>query len=145
VTSSNDNGAELMSAYLDAELDKDSVEAFESMLEESEEARQELEDLRKVVALVGGLPKVDAPEDFYEKLNRRLRRRQLLAPEAASKLAMIAIPFQVLSIIVILVVAALYMMAELERRPTTLERDPAVTSPVDADPGQREGPRPVVP
>ena len=143
MTSSNDNGAELMSAYLDAELDKDSVEAFESMLEQSEDARQELEDLRKVVALVGGLPKVDAPEDFYEKLNRRLRRRQMLTPETASKIAMIAIPFQVLSIIVILVVAALYMMAELDRRPTTLERDPAVTSPVD--PGEREGPRPVVP
>jgi anti-sigma factor RsiW len=131
--SPNENGAELMSAYLDAELDEAEASAVENMLEQSAEARKELEDLKQVMALVGGLPDVEAPEDFIEKLNRRIRRKQLLQPEAASKFASIAMPFQVLSIIVILVVAALYMMAELDRKPASLERDPKVTVPAESD------------
>jgi anti-sigma factor RsiW len=136
-----ENGAELISAYLDAELDPAESEAVESMLSQSAEARAELEELRKVVALVGALGDVEAPEDFYEKLNRRLRRKQMLQPEAASKFAAIAMPFQVLSIIVILVVAALYMMAELDRKPTTIERDPKVNaSPESSGEGEPRAP-----
>jgi anti-sigma factor RsiW len=131
--SPNDNGAELISAFLDAELDEAESEAVQSMLEQSAEARAELEELRKVVALVGALPDVEAPEDFIEKLNRRLRRKQMLQPDAASKFAAIAMPFQVLSIIVILVVAAMYMMTELDRKPATLERDPKVVAPAESD------------
>jgi len=36
---------------------------------------------------------------------------------------MIAVPFQVLSILVILAVAALYMMSELESAPASIERE----------------------
>jgi anti-sigma factor RsiW len=129
----NENGAELISAYLDAELDEAESSAVKNMLEQSAEARAEFEELRKVVALVGALPDVEAPPDFIEKLNRRLRRKQMLQPEAVSKFAAIALPFQVLSIIVILVVAALYMMAELDRKPASLERDPKVNAPAESD------------
>ncbi len=124
-----ESSAEMISAYLDAELDADEAEAFESMLAESPAVREEFEDLQKVVSLMGGLQDIEAPEDFVEKLNRRLRRRQMLQPQTASKFALIALPFQVLSIIVILVVAALYMMAELDDKPAALERDPSVAVP----------------
>jgi anti-sigma factor RsiW len=60
------NSAELMTAYLDAELDAAESEAFESFLAESPEAQKELEDLRKVVQLVGKLERVEAPHDFYD-------------------------------------------------------------------------------
>lgn len=124
-----ESSAEMISAYLDAELDADEAQAFESMLAESPAVREEFEDLQKVVSLMGGLQDIEAPEDFVEKLNRRLRRRQMLQPQTASKFALIALPFQVLSIIVILVVAALYMMAELDDKPAALERDPSVAAP----------------
>lgn len=114
----------MMSAYLDAELAADEAEEFESMIAEDPAARSELEDLRKVMALVASLPEVEAPPDFAEKVTRRVRRRQLLAPEGAL-LGLVSMPFQVLSMIVILAAAALYMMAQLERRPTKIERDPA--------------------
>lgn len=129
-----ESSAEMISAYLDAELDADEAEAFESMLAESPVVREELEDLQKVLSLMGGLEEIEAPEDFVEKLNRRLRRRQMLQPQTASKFALIALPFQVLSILVILVVAALYMMAELDKKPAALERDPGVSAPKDLDP-----------
>lgn len=124
-----ESSAEMLSAYLDQQLDASEAEAVESYLRDSPEALEELEELRKVVSLVSSLPTVDAPEDFYEKLSRRLRRRQILQTDNRI-LTLVSLPFQVLSILVILAVAALYMMAELEKAPRSIERDPAApTSP----------------
>ena len=117
---SNDNSAERMTAYLDAELGEEEVEEFERHLAESPEARAELEDLRKMMQLVRGLPEVDAPPDFYEKVSRKLRRRAILNPDALASSA-ITLPFQVLSILVVLTAAALYMMAQLDDRPASIE------------------------
>ena len=73
--------------------------------------------------------------------SKRLRRRQLAEPDGA-KLALISLPFQVLSILVILTVAALYMMAQLDQEPQgAVERDPTVAP----DPEDPDAPRPVVP
>jgi anti-sigma factor RsiW len=128
---SPEQSAELMSAYLDAELDGSEAEAFDSMLADSPELASELEDLRKVMQLVSALPEVHAPEDFADKVARRLRRRQMLAPDGAL-LGLISLPFQVLSIIVILTAAALYMMAQLDRKPDKIERDrPPVQTPAE--------------
>ena len=136
--SSNDNSAELMTAYLDAELGEEEVEEFERHLAESPEARAELEDLRKMMQLVRALPEVDAPSDFYEKVSRKLRRRAILDPDALASSA-ITLPFQVLSILVVLTAAALYMMAQLDDRPAAIE-------PVDDEASpSADAPRDVVP
>ena len=127
------SSAELMSAYLDAELDAAEAEAFESFLAESPDARAELEDLRRVMTLVSALPHVEAPEDFYEKLSRKMRRKQLLAPEGAL-MGLVSLPFQVLSIVVILTVAALYMMAQLEQAPRGIEAAGQSADEIDEDP-----------
>jgi anti-sigma factor RsiW len=116
-----DTSAERMTAYLDAELPAEEAAAFEAQLAEDPEARSELEQLRKLMSLVQSLPEVQAPPDFAEKVARRVRRRQLLTSDATWSL--VSLPFQVLSILVILTVAALYMMAQLEQQPTSLERE----------------------
>ena len=105
---------------------------FDSMLAESPELQSELEDLRKVMQLVSALPDVEAPPDFADKVTHRLRRRQMFAPDSAL-LGLISLPFQVLSIIVILTAAGLYMMAQLERQPAAkIERDATpVHAPAD--------------
>ncbi len=138
-----DNSAELMSAYLDDALAPGESAAVEEMLAASPEAREELEDLRKLVQLVAGLGTVEAPRDFYEKLARKLRRRQAFESNQGL-LAMLTMPFQVLCIVVILTVAAMYMMAQLEAAPQSIERDPQATETQQVDPAD-EGPRPVVP
>ncbi len=141
MTAAKDTSAELMSAYLDAEIDEAEAEALEQHLAESPEARTELEALRQVMSLVSSLPEVQAPPDFYEKVSKRIRRRQLFAGDGMM-LGLISLPFQVLSIIVILTVAALYMMAQLEQQPTSLERE-TIVAPA---PGQApSGPAPVRP
>ncbi len=133
--------SELMSAYLDAELDPAEAEEFERYLDETPEARGELEDLRKLMKLVGSLRPVEAPHDFYEKLSRRLRRRQGLHRDQGL-LALVTLPFQVICIIVILTIAALHMMAQLEELPASVEPDPATDTRDDSEP---DGPLPVVP
>ncbi len=125
-----DTSAELMSAYLDAELPEEDAAAFEEQLALDPLARSELDQLRKVVSLVSNLPEVQAPPDFYEKVSKRVRRRQLFASEGM--LGLISLPFQVLSIIVIMTVAALYMMAQLEQQPTAIERETVVVPSQDA-------------
>jgi anti-sigma factor RsiW len=124
-----------MTAYLDAELSADEAKAFESLLADDPAARSELEELKKVMALVSSLPDVEAPPDFAEKVARRVRRRQLLAPDSAL-LGLVSLPFQVLSIIVILAAAALYMMAQLDRQPVEdkLERDTSAIQITGEDP-----------
>jgi anti-sigma factor RsiW len=133
---SKESSAEMLSAYLDEELEDGEREALEDLLRDSPEAREELDDLRRIVSLVGNLPAVEAPPDFYEKLSKRLRRKQLLRPDNPL-LTLISLPFQVLSILVILAVAALYMMAQLEQAPRTIERDPALSGPADPGPGSQ--------
>jgi anti-sigma factor RsiW len=123
VSTSPNTGTDMVSAYLDDELEPDDAKAFEDLLESSPEVQEELADLRKVISLVSGLGEVEAPEDFYEKLNRRIRRRQIMEPQTGSKLALIAVPLQILSMIVILTVAALYMMSELDSAPASIERE----------------------
>lgn len=114
-----DTSAELMTAYLDAELSDDEAAAFEARLAEDPDARAEVEQLRLVMSLVQSLPEVQAPPDFAEKVARRVRRRAGLGVDAA----WISLPFQVLSIVVILTIAGLYMMAQLEQQPTGIERE----------------------
>jgi anti-sigma factor RsiW len=130
-----ENSAELMTAYLDAELDPAESEAFESFLAESPEAQKELEDLRKMVQLVGKLENAFAPPDFCEKLNRKIRRRQAFERDSGL-FGLLTLPFQVVCIIVILTIAAMYMMAQLDEQPQSVERETDV---------QDEAPAPVVP
>jgi anti-sigma factor RsiW len=143
-TPPDSNAAELMSAYVDGELDEAETARFEDYLAGSPEAQAQLDELRKMVSLVGTLPEVTAPPDFSDKLARRLRRRQGLAKDALA-VNLVSLPFQVLSILVILAVATLYMLAELERQPTGgLERDPTPRAG-EADPDDPDDPHPPIP
>ena len=129
------NNEALMSAFLDKELDAGEEKELQEMLAGSPEAQKELGALQNMLRLVKGLPEVQAPPDFYEKVAKKIRRRKWLRGEYLIALAM---PFQILSVLVILLVAAIYMMLHLDfdagRR--KLERDPTVPqSQPAAEPG----------
>jgi len=141
---SNDNSAGQMTAYLDAELPPEEAAAFERHLAESPEALEELEDLRKVMQLVQALPSIDAPDDFYEKVSRKIRRRAILNSDGLA-LSLVSLPFQVLSILVILTAAGLYMMAELDATPAKIEADPDASAAPPQDPGDPSLPPPLPP
>ena len=136
-----ESNAELMTAYLDDALEEGEVESFEKWLEGSPEARQEMEDLRQILSVVRELPEVEAPPDFYEKLSKKIRRRR--GGPDGMPLTLISLPFQVLSIIVIMVIAATYLMLEIERETATLEKDPSAAEAQDKQPSDRADQGPV--
>ena len=113
----------LMSAYLDKQLAPEEAARVEKLLAESPEAREELDGLQSMLKLVKNLPEVVAPPDFYEKVAKKVRRRR----GSLEVLWMLALPFQVLSVVLILVVAVTYMILHLDHDPSVkLERDPSV-------------------
>lgn len=128
----------LMSAYLDEQLAPEEAAKVEKLLAESPEARAELSGLQNMLKLVKGLPEVVAPPDFYEKVARKIRRRRIFSMEI---LWMLILPFQVLSVVLILVVAATYMLLHLDNDPSVkLEKDPTVQAPPAEPPPVAPGP-----
>ena len=129
--SETNSAEELMTAYLDHEMDEEETEAFEAEFADSPEAQEELADLRQVLQLVQGLPEVEAPPDFFEKVAKKIRRRKLLEGDVP---VFITLSFQVLSVMVVLVIAAVYTMIHLERDPAAkLEKDPKAAAAAEGD------------
>lgn len=120
-----DNADALMSAFLDKQLDEAGEAELEKMLAASPEAREELGALQNMLRLVQNLPEVQAPPDFYDKVAKKLRRRRWLRGEY---LIALSLPFQILNVLVILIVAVIYMMLHLDTDASRrkLERDPTV-------------------
>lgn len=69
-----DDVAELLSALVDGEVTERERTDAEAWLARSEAARAEYADLTRVKAVLQGLPAVDAPAGFYERLLRRRSR-----------------------------------------------------------------------
>ena len=129
--SETSSAEELMSAYLDRELDEEESAAFEAQLAASPEAQEELAELQQMLQLVKGLPEVEAPPDFYEKVAKKIRRRKLLEGDLP---VFITLPFQVLSVIVVLAIAVVYTMIHLDRDPAAkLEKDPKAAAAGDSE------------
>lgn len=120
-----DNAEALMSAFLDKQLDEAGEAELEKVLAASPEAREELDGLASMLRLVKNLPEVQAPPDFYEKVAKKLRRRRWLRGDY---LIALSLPFQILNVLVILIVAVVYMMLHLDTDASRrkLERDPTV-------------------
>lgn len=124
---------QLMSAYLDEELDDEGKSRLQEILARSPEAQKELSGLQSMLRLVKGLPEEQAPPDFYDKVAKKIRRRRWFRGEY---LIALSLPFQILNVLVILAVAVVYMMLHLDTdiRSHKLERDPTVQKPPPAEP-----------
>ncbi len=120
-----ESNAELMTDYLDDALEGGEAESFAKLLADSPEAAREAEELKRMLSLVRELPPVEAPPDFYEKLAKKLRKRRGEGLPGTG----FVLPLQVISIIVIMMVAATYLMLEFEREDAKVEKDPTVQAP----------------
>ncbi len=78
--------SELLSAYLDGEVNPREKAMAEDALRADPAARRLLEELRQTVAVVSSLPKHSAPPDLATELDVQLERAQLLAgfPDAGT-------------------------------------------------------------
>ncbi len=68
--------SELLSAFLDRELNGSELRMVQQQLATSSEWREELERIKKSKDLVADLPQVAAPTYFLESLERRLLEQQ---------------------------------------------------------------------
>lgn len=65
---------ELLSRYLDDELDSEERERVESHLAQDAESRKQLEALRHTLDILHRMKPIEAPSDFSKKMQRRARR-----------------------------------------------------------------------
>ena len=102
-----------ISAYLDGELSEDESADFEAHLDEDSEVAEHFNQMKRLLGALGSLPDVEAPPDFYEQVRKKLRRAK--KDDESFWGSSIMLPFQVLSIVVILAAAAIFLMTELDR------------------------------
>lgn len=95
---------ELLDAYLDGELDPRERRAVEALLRDSDVARAELAGIERVRALVRGLPAVDPPFGFFERLRRPHRPRRPDRRRRAPGVAVAAIGAVAAAVVLILAV-----------------------------------------
>ena len=127
---------EQFSAYLDQQMDAEQTKEFEQELTKSDDDQHELAQLQQLMEAVSSMPEVDAPEDLYENVTRKLRRDWTGGDGLLW--SFLSLPFQVLSIVVIVTVAALYMLAQLQPTSVDVDTDAATTGETDPPPGAME-------
>lgn len=105
-------GAETLSAYLERGMQEEERAEIEAELEQNPATAKELAELQTMLSALASMPQLAAPRGFSERLAKSLRRRRWLEDmELQGQAAMI---FQILSIIVVIGIAATYMIAQVE-------------------------------
>jgi len=67
---------ELMSLYIDGELDSETKREFEEHIETCESCRSELYELKEIVDVLGEVEEVELPSGFKEQLHENLWRKR---------------------------------------------------------------------
>jgi anti-sigma factor RsiW len=129
----------LVSAYLDDELDASGRARVEAWMAASPEARREVEQMRRVLSLVRGLPDVHAPEGFADRVERRFRRERAFGEGFAG--TVLGVPLQVFAILVLLAIAAIQLSIAVDRDAKGVKVEDEVPR-VNADDGREAPPSP---
>ncbi len=117
---------DLLSEYLEGGLEAESNRLLEEHLEECDECRRELELLRRSVALVRRLPRIEPPPHFAQRLRRRALRRGLLSRRHRGEMPRWLIPFEASILLLLATVAAVVLVIMLADLPVpiTVEAPP---------------------
>jgi len=102
---------DLFSAYWDGELPPEQVEAFELFLERDEATRTEYERFRRTLESLSSLAEQPAPDNFVDKLQRRMRRRSGGKLFGVNRWGTISrVPYELFSLVLILIILSVYML-----------------------------------
>lgn len=123
---------ELLSEYLDGELEPADREALEARLAEDPVLRADLEALRRTLSALGALPEEPPPEDFLIKVKEKLKR-QRKSPLDVSFGMERKIPFEAVSMVLIGILLGLYLiLVALPRDQAALDPELPRLAPKDA-------------
>ncbi len=126
----------MFNAYYEGDMTSEERQDFENRLEHDEAFRKDYEDFLSIVGGLRSLPFEFAPDHFVEKVQSRIRTRSAGRFFAENYLTSNRVPYEVIALVMIVVMAAAYMMMEAPR-------DNAITTAdVTLDPSQRQAPNP---
>lgn len=100
---------EMLSRYLEEDLDHDERAVVETLLQERPDIRAELESLRQTLSLMQRLPSLEAPSDFVQKVKRKVRRQKRTRVDQQPQFRM---PYEILGIIVVILMLVLYLLIQ---------------------------------
>jgi anti-sigma factor RsiW len=126
---------ELLSEYLDGDLEPADREALEALLAEDPVLRADLEALRRTLEALGALPDERPSDDFLSQVKQKLKR-QRKSPLDVSFGMDRKIPFEAVSMILIGILLALYLiLVALPKDQTSLSPEVPRLAPKDAGAG----------
>jgi hypothetical protein len=82
---------ELLSVYLDQMCSVEEKKTVEAHVAECAECRRELEDLRKTITLIAGLKEIEPPENMWEGIAQRIRKKSFWEIFVWSRLSGVAV------------------------------------------------------
>lgn len=105
----------LFNAYFEGDLTASEREAFEGQLERDEGFRKNYDEFVHIMTGLRALPFEFAPDDFVDKVESRIRRRSKGRFFAANYLYTSRVPYEVIALVMMVVMASAYMMMEAPR------------------------------
>ena len=102
---------ELFSAYREDDLPLEKVRELEGFLEEDELARQEYDKFCRTLDSLSQLREQPAPDDFMEKLQKKMRRRSGGKLFGANRWGHVTrVPYELFSLVLILIILSVYLL-----------------------------------
>lgn len=105
----------MFNAYYEGDMTEEEREEFQGRLAHDEDFRRDYEDFLSIVGGLRSLPFEFAPDHFVEKVQSRIRTRSAGRFFAENYLATTRVPYEVIALVMIIVMAAAYMMMESPR------------------------------
>ncbi|MBT6154525.1 MAG: hypothetical protein HOL01_19975 [Planctomycetaceae bacterium] len=132
--SNESNKHELLSAYFDGELSPEDRQRAEQMLEESVDARRDIDGVAELSELVKSLPTEPAPVELLPAVMRQAERETLLPTDIAPPVASKVSSKSWMTVIGSIAAAAAAVLVAVQMLPT-MTSGPTASSVVDASPG----------
>ncbi len=108
--------SELLSLYIDGQLNEEQTKIVEQLLKTDESVRQELRELQQLRHLLSSCPRVEHEETFWIRLSQQLYNKKSLPLPKISPYTQIA--FTIASVILLLI-AGVYLSLFLEQKVVT--------------------------
>lgn len=105
----------LFNAYFEGELTGDERADFDSRLERDDSFRRSYDEFVDIMGGLRSLPFEFAPDDFVERVTSRIRTRSRGRFFTENYLYGTRVPYEVIAIVMIIVMAASYMLVEAPR------------------------------
>jgi len=126
----------LFNAYFEGDLTAQEREEFEAKLDEDDGFRRDYDEFVGIMSGLRTLPFEFAPDDFVDKVESRIRRRSKGRFFAENYLYTSRVPYEVIALVMMVVMAAAWMMMEAPRDSGLRTADLTIDKSAPRDGGQ---------